>query len=788
MSKRVIVGDAEFLTPQDFERFNEFPQGALDAVVGDAIAWPAGWAGVTVARVSAQSVTVSPGRYFEGDIVYEAEEAQTINLTTYLPIAPSDEKFVALILRGRTNNIDEERAFETSTDVETSEPVASQVPVIAHRTFEVVIQQGTAAPPPALLPTIAATDACLAYVRLTTQGVQEIQPGEGWRVKSLYEVEGRVTSLEILMDQAFAEVAALQTDLANLQARANDIPNPELIRQMQRDISQTRRLLNLPDEARAYFYDSGLVKDKWDLNHPQWLARVAEGIRFANAAEREVQMALVNPAQDSIRIVDQVLLPKWTEIMRLDVSGSGSTKDISQQVHTTVEAKKRTVSRSAVRYGPTVAMCDNVDDWAQIGKVRAGQTFQVNGETFEKIGLIDESYAGTTIDTSIFNEIHDKNYGMDMLIIHNATAEERGNRLIYAARSVHVDTWTETYWDYVTNTFGVNGSVYGQTFLVSHPMVLTSISLNFSRVGNSGDVTLMLCETSATGQPLLDRMIASSVLPRSKLSTGWVRFPFTPSYLPAGRRYAWVAVTVGNHALRTVTGAKYSQGTLFWSTDGAWFDGNLQEDFQFRLNAAKFQSLRTVVEFEPLTLENGMTEIRLVYSNWCPEGCQMMWEVQPAGSTEWTPLQGETDDNPNPLLGLPALTRLRLTMIGTTDLAPAIIMDSYARALTARPRTDMRCVSKQLNFGVNTTSIQVEIAADQFDEALHDCEPKLIVGSTTYTPTVVSDAPDLAKSTRRIFKATFTVPSTNNARLLVQMNTSTAQRIPFVERAYLFAL
>lgn len=789
MSKRVRVGDAEFLTEQDFERFGTFPRDALDNVVGDAIGWPAGWAGVTIARKSAQEVTVSPGRMFDGKIVYETEDAQTLNLTVFLPLAQTDEKYVALILRGRTEEIDEERAFETSIDVEVSEPVASLSPVIEHRTFEVVVQQGSAAPAPALLPTIAETDACIGFVRLTTQGVQDILPGEGWRVKSLHEVEGRVTILEAQMEIAFERTTTLATDLANVQARFSEIPRPEIIRQLQRDNARVRRMLEMPDEARAYFYDPGLSYRAWDRPHAAWMARVEEGVRFPWAHEREMQLTLQNPGASTIRFENSVLMPAWKEVRRIEVDGRGSTKNISQQVHTVTNAIRRNVSRSSVSFGPTVALCGNTAEYGTFDAAHIGQQFQFGGETFEKIAVIDSAYASSTeIDLNSFNELHGYQFDIDSVIRHNDGASTTGNRTIYAARSVQVDHWTETYWDYVTETFGINGSVYGQTFLVTQPMVMTSVELPFSRVGADGAVTVLLTEVGNDGSPMFGSVIARSTLPKNALNTGWVKFPFAPRYLPPGRRYAWVTVTTGNHALRTVTGASYSQGSLFWSTDSAWFQGSVDEDFAFRVNAAEFETTRAVVMFEPLTLENGMTEIKLTYESWVPDGTSLLWEIRPSGSLEWHSLLPETPTTPNPLRGLPALCELRLTMLGTTNLAPAIVLDGGARGATRRPRNDLRAISKPLKFGLTTTNITVELTMDEYDDLLHEVAPKVIVGTTAYEADTISISRDVERERRRTVIADFTVPSTTEARLQIEATTDNVQAVPFVENSSLFAL
>jgi hypothetical protein len=785
MTKVTRFTDAEVAESADFEAVSLAAREGDEAIVGGAIGYPNHWADFTVSTPSSVTVRVNEGRYFADNVFYDLDTPANIDMQVHLPIVVGDERYVAILARGVSEIVDQQRFVET--DVDTGETVLTPVPKIDRRSVEFVVQQGLSSPTP-IKPVVADNNCCVCFIRLASTGIVSIESNNDDRVKTLFEVEGRVTVLEAQMVIAFQRTTTLSTDLANLQARLKDIPRPETIRQLQRDASRTRRLLNLPDEARGYFYDPGLVKDQWALDNALWLARVAEGIRFAFAAERDERLEVLNPGQAGIRIEQDVLMPAWTEKVRVEVDGAGATKNISQQVHTVTTAVARQVARSSVNYGPTVAMCDNVAEWAQIGTAREGQTFQASGETFEKIGVIDASFAGAAIDTSIFSAIHGSAYGANDVIVHNSQVTESGNRQIYAARSVEVSSWTETYWDYVTENFGINGSVYAQTFLLTQPMVLTSVELKFDRVDTDGAVTLFLCEVSNVGTPMFERVIAQSTLQPSAIAKGWARFPFVPRYLAPGKRYAWVSVTTGNYSLHTVTGSAFTQGTLFYSTDGAWFGGSQEEDFCFRLNAADFTVNRATVEFDPLTLENGMTEIKLIYESWAPEGTSMMWEVKPSGSDNWSQLAAETAENPNPLRGLPALCQLRLTLIGTNGIAPAIILNTKARGLTRRPRGDARAISKVLNFGYSTTSILVEVTLDQFDELYHTAVPKIVIGSTTYTAGTVSMARDLSKVTRRLLTATFTVPSTPSARLQIDMATTTTQAVPFVENVSLFAL
>ena len=777
--KTTTFTEAEVIDPVDLDAIGINAREAIDAINSGAIGYPSHWAEFTIATPTATTARVSQGRYFTASAFYDLDAPIDISVTPHLPIVVGDTRYIALLARPVTQTNTAPRMIEI--DAETGDTVEVQTPKTVHRNVEIVVQQGIASPTP-LKPVIAANDCCIAFVLLSSTGIVAVESGQDWRVKTLYEVEGRVRVLEGQMLVAFQSVKTLQTDLAALAALMKRIPRPEVIMQLQKDAARVRRILSLPDDMRAYFYDPGLVKDQWEVTHGSWLARIREGVRFAFAAERDERLEVLNEADPNIKITGNMLLPDWSEVNRITVEGTGSFKNISQQVHTVTTAVERTVSRSSVEYGPTIATCENAGEWGQVGATRVGEQFQVNGETFVNLGLITSPTA--ELDLSII-QTWNPTVTVGEIVNWNQAPESVGHQG-YAVQQVQSYSWSETYWEYVTETFGVNGSVYGQTWLNAQALILTSIDLNFTRAASEGTVHLHLCETDPTGAPRFDRVIATASRPANEIAVGWVKFNFTPRYLQAGRRYAWVTVTTGNHALATVTGSQYAQGTLFWSTDSAWFQGSPEEDFHFRVNAAAFRSNRTVIEFDPLTLENGMTQIHLIYPNWVPPGCTIVWQFQPTAETDWFDFKPYDD---NPMNGLPALIRLRAVFVGTPDLAPAIEMSSKARAMTQRHRTDMAAISKVMNFGFTTDTFVVETVVDAYDPAHNTVQNRLIVGVDTITPTATTVEPDITKPGRYTVTSSFTLgAATGSARLRVNMTSDSPLKIPFIQNTSLFAI
>ncbi|MCC0036552.1 MAG: hypothetical protein H6887_14970 [Hoeflea sp.] len=752
MSKIVKVGDSEYLDVQDYSRFGTYPRDALDNVVGAAVGYPAHWSAFTISQKSAQVVTVSPGLYLDGEIVYEREDEEDLNLTLYFPLAESDEKWVAIIPRGETVDINENRSFETSEDPEISEPVSISTPVIEARKITYVIQQGVGAPAPAIKPTIAETDACLAFVRVTTAGVQEIVPGDKWRAKTLYEVEGRVTSLEIQTAQLFEETASLRTDLASVAAQIQNIPDPRLVEQIIRDVSWHNQALNLPDEARNYFFDQALVKDFWDFTKGGYF-RITEGIRFQYVAQYDQTLRLLDYDDPKISIWDdKLVMPAYDEVARITSAEGTGKKDVANVVHTVTIATQHTVAHERVRYGETINVCENTAGWGVLGNVRYGETFQANGETWQSLGQ----------DGSAWNQ----------------TATAQNGHAGYNVARVSYETYYSTYTTYHTEEYGLSGAIHGQTFLSSQVMVVTSIDLNFTKVGDTGDVTLSLCKITPSGTPDFKSVLAHVTKPVASLAVGWNKFTFRPTLLDQGERYGWFISTTGNHQLMTNSGNAYTGGSLFICSDGIWAQGSTTEDFTFRVNAAKFRTNRVVMQFESLSLTGGMTEIEMIYKKWTPAATRLVWEVKAQGDDEWVVMDDRED---NPLANLPPLVQLRLTMIGTPDVAPMIYLDTYARAVSGRMRLDMVAISQLQTFGFGTDAAQVVVNMDAYSAAAHTCTPKLMLADDTIvTADTIVATIDPMKPSRTKFVANFTLPTdTPSARVRLEATTNSVINVPF---------
>ncbi|MDG3580421.1 hypothetical protein P7F60_28995 [Rhizobium sp. YJ-22] len=735
---------------------SEKGRAALEAVHGGALGWSAHWARITVSQASADVVTVSPGEYHASEKVYFGVDPITVNLQTYKPAVANDERWIALILRGADVEVNQVRAFETSEEPLTeSIPVNQPTPKISGRRMSVVIQTGEFAPPPALRPSINENDCCIAFVRLKSTGIQEIVANDDGRVKTVAEIDGRLVAIEVKVEQLFKRAEALETNIAAVAAAQKNFATRALASQLTRDVGRMSQLMNFPDEARNYYFDQGLVKDFWDLQHVDSIARIKEGVRYQYASIQNNPLRLLDYGNAELSIYDgRIVLPKFTEVTRIESPlGSGSL-DLSNTVHTVVTATQHTVSYESIRYGATINVCENTAGWESIGDRKPGEIFAVNGQEFVSGGLSGNPW----------NE--------------NPASEGHKN---FSATGIIRDYYSETYTTYHTEYFGLSGAIHAQSFLNAQLMVCTSFEFYFDRVGSGAgsDVTLCVVKLNSAGAPDYDAVIAKMTKPQGELNTGWCKFVIPPTLLDTGKRYAAVLVTGGNHAIKTSTGNAFTGGTKFVCTDGIWSQGSTTEDICMRVNGAKFERSRTVIEMEAATLADGMTEMQLVFQGWEPDGTQRSWEIKPVGSAVWIPFDNRA---PNPLANLPPQAQLRCIMQGTEDIAPCLILDATnARVLTGRMQGIQRAISKQLNFGFSTTQLQMVAQVDNYDPARHTHLNKIMVGATVVTGTVVAEQ-DITKPSRWKFTTNFTLgAAATSCRIRLEGTTNSIVVVPFVQ-------
>ena len=713
MEKQVIFRDRQELQAADLNNIGEYASGAMRHIVLDAVSDSLHYTGGVVTARSATEVDVAAMRFFNSGKVYASEQIQTLNLFAYLPL--TTQRCVAVVVWGEEveTNV-EPRDFLVDLTTNATEPQA--VAMQRTRLANINLQPGTESVDPQP-PAIQSATLAIAYVYLTPTGIDRIEMQSGFVLPNLKLQEMRLFEQEAWRSVAEPRISSIATVLAALGRRTDSLVQRDAVVEMANDIARLKSRLNLPTAYASYENDYFGDGSKTNAAGVGYAAAVDNGLLFPTAAQAKVGLALFNPYEASVaRSAADLVLPAYKSVPRIQAKGYSGDVSISQYQ----------VQEQVLReYTTTV--------------------------TEQRTGYRYNYYAG-------WWNSHFWGY--------------RGARYSYVTTYGYTVTRQESHYELQTVTTSFNGALVAQSFLVSNAMWLTSVGLNFTQVGASGDVQVLICETEG-GKPNLEKTLTRVTVARNSLKRypTETAIPVPPVLLQAGTRYALVLITQGDHRAATVSGDSYTQGTLFFGTDGDYFTGDLTKDLMFTLYAAQFAQPRIEVMLQSVSLAGGISDLEISAPQIVPDGTELVYEAQVGG--KWyavTELAG--------LLGtLPDIVPLRAVMLGTTDLAPALQL--AANAITgSRPATGFTHWSNERILAANSSSITVQVVVAQWDTANHALNCALTSGANTYTPatTVTRDEPDgLAK--RITF--TFTPPAINRYSIKLTGTRNAGSR-PFV--------
>lgn len=725
MSERlVIIQQDQQITNDDLTNIGKFAQSSLDHAINDGIESGRKFTGFGVISSGPAQVTVGPGRLFQGGQVFYRDDdgGVVIDLLSSLPAVV--EKVVAIVIWGQTvDSAVQPRTF--LVDVDTNETEARAVATETRRFANVNGVSGIESADP-VAPALDSNVLAVAFVRLNTAGIVSITAVDENRLESVRSVSNRTKDLEAWRVRAGASIDVLGTTVAGIQQTLNNLAPSALVFEVARDTARLKELAELPETYTSYDADRFLTTAKSDTGNVNYLAKVEEGVHFSPAAEASSTVELLNPIDPLVKRQDNLILPNYTEVLREKIIGRDAELSMAQYQYQTVSTKKREVSRTRIRYGQSKTVCTNSAWWRSGTYDPVTNIFRRAGETWT---------IGTAADQK------------------DAMYNHRNIRVT----QFFVDTYLEPYWSAVVNTESISGSFLAETFLNSEPGYVTAVGLFFTRKATTGDLTVMIVETE-NGKPLFDQAVARVSFPAAsiKLYPEVTKVPIPPTFLEKGKRYAIVPISAGNHFLATVDGNKNTNGTLFYSTDGAWAQGDLTKDIAYSLYYAAFVSPRVEVQLNPLQLSGGIADIDLNFDSIAPEGTEIAFEIQVAGV--WKTLSG---GNPDLLIGLPPLLPFRIVLLGTRDVMPGFGAGIRSQTKTSRPRADYKHISTARVLPAPCDTVEVTVRLEYWDAAHHTNVCKLLTGGTFATvetaDSVVNEAtPDPGAIIRRYI---FNIPS-----------------------------
>jgi hypothetical protein len=689
MQSRVIFRDGMDNDPADHNTLQDFAQGAMDDLIFDAISGDRKYAGFVAAITSSTEITVQPGRLYSAGKVYARVDAFTKDFTNALPIAT--KKHVLVVVFGQESDTDARpREFLINEESGASEPRV--VAMERARICNINTTAGQESPDP-IDPVIDAGLVAVARVVLTPAGVSEIVMLKDNALDSIPILRDRLAAVEAFVTKAGPQIVALGSDMASLRAASADNVNSAAFGRLLVRMATLEERDGIPVGATDSDADFFLDKEESDLAHPNFLAKIEEGIRFADEAAQTSQLAVFDALNPRAKIVGDVLFPAYTRELRMSVGPRQAETQIASYSYQTHAMVQRMMSRQRVRYGEEFTVCTNAGWWGAVTDRYIPETFSRNGENFETVNVEWDGPAHGWV---------------------------RVRRYWY-------DTVQEPYWDYTTVSHAVPGAQVAETFLNANAGWLDAVGLTFTKLAAVGGITLAICETDR-GAPDLNKVISVTTVPRESMQLNRETvIPIQPAFLEGGVRYALVVISAADHWIATTQGTNFPQGTLFYVLDGAYQQGDGTRDLCFSLYMAKFAASRAVIDMQPLSLAGGMTAIDILAEAIAPKSTDLTYEVQVGGA--WVPL-AKTDQS---ILGaggnIPPLVPLRLVLTGTPDVMPAVKLVG-SRVLVSRPRTNLTHVSAVRPLpGAGSTQIRVIGRLEYFDAGHHTAACKLRTGA-----------------------------------------------------------
>jgi hypothetical protein len=771
MERKVNIYEKQQFTSKDGNNLGQFPRDSIDHLVED-LGPGFKFTGFACVVSSTSIVTVGAGRLYTNDgPVYYNDDAGGTPLNFIQQLPATGKKIAAVVAWGQTIDSDTEpRTFVTNAQTRATESRPVSTTSIRHANIQSIVGQEGPDPQRPIPPS---NYLVVAWVTLNTEGVESVVMEETNRAESLEDIAADIGILNDWRVMFGLRLDTLATEMANLAGKIAGLAPFDVVLRVITDVARLKESAGLPDTYSAWGADYFLDEDESDVTNVAYLARIEEGVRFAHAAEATANLALLNPVDSSVTLTDTTfMLPAYHEVRRLS---------------NVATAQKKAVQ---VPYAVIVGDVDNVYDPV------TGYWYDVKALYYDVVAYktIFVETAPKEVSISQF-AFHTFNYWQHTPVRWrvrwgypyyysskiNFWWDQRHDPIWWTFRRVAGDTaflildgppyypilppagpwawnykwyrqrwwWWDRitdypYWDRIKTSHSVNGSVMAQTFLNDQDGYLTGIHLFFTRKGSTGDVNVLLCETYDNGQPNPNAVLAvSTPIPPAAINI-WpyaTRAWFRPTLTQQGKRYAYLFVTAGNHYLATTEQNQLTSGTLFYSTDQAFFQGfgDMSRDVAFENIYAEFNSTHAEVQLQPAQLSGGIAAMDINLDAQVPEGTELTFEVQINGI--WTPItaipESATD---HPLTGLPPLLNLRAVFQGTSSLMPALNIGAASQLYTWRPRADFTHFSEVRTMPAPITQVHLELRMEAWlGDAHHTLVPTLFTGKQlSGTPSIVS--------------------------------------------------
>lgn len=706
MLKRVVVGADQEVTDEDFTRLGLWPQEGDDAIVKDFLLAGRGYTGFVVTANGATAVDISAGRLYDGGPMYGSDSAQNLGLAEFVPFTAGQKVIVRLVVQGREDDgYDEARNNEREVPTSGGGTTVQRVPdtKARARVRNAIVAAIPGAPSSApVAPATPVNAIAIADILIGTGGVESITrrtENEAPQLDALARLFDALQEQNALMAQA---IAGIRNDLAALGRDLRNSASQETIAAIIADVAGVKDRLAIPDTGTPYGADHFIVETESDTANVDYAARVEDGLRFPYANFWRGPIALQNPNDPNfVHAAQGIICPKYTSVDGVLVSKRASTMALGGTTYQTMELTQLTMSRQVTRYGDYFTVCNN-SSWWQSGQFDAAKgIFRIGNETYE---------VGDTI---------------------GSLADWSYNHLLYRVRRYWTDTIKEPYDAYTPVAHQIQGVIKAQSFIQSQDRWSPAAKLGIVSAGAAAQITATLVECNDDGTPNPKRMLAKATLDVGQFAAwpSFTRFPWPkPVFLQKGI-YAVLFATTGDVTIATAEGQEFLGGTLFESTDGVFFVGDLSKDMCFGVEYCRFDLTRLPVQLAGLNLDGGIHNIGIVAGMITPTNSDATWQLQVAGA--WRDIAPTGADGATLFgAGVTPFYDFRIVLAGNEWAMPIVDMAaSQVTLFRASAAFDHISTPIQMAAGVTVSTVQVTAVVGDWEDARHTLVAKLRYGA-----------------------------------------------------------
>jgi hypothetical protein len=764
----VIYRDNQELQADDFLNQQGWAQQALDHVVLDAINVEKAYSGFVLTKAAATTIKTSPGRLYNGGLVYGREDEVSIDLYNQLPVTA--KKYFAIVAWGATVDEDiQPRNYLIDADTGMAEPQSVAMQRTRYCNISSVAGNESADPQ---FPPVEATYCLIGYVLCDPTGIVSFVQSTLTQLDNLELVAARVATLESWRGIVQGMIDTLRTDLANLAA---SLLNYTLLTQFQQLVDVVNELWELAHRPAGFLFygnDRFLDEDQSDVTRDAggnvtgtnfggiYNAKVEEGLRFPAGAVGWIgKLGLLNPSEQVVQSWDGFMLPKPSgSRVRYDCSFPRRpwtpVRILSWQFHNAFRCRHLRPSRWRHRYGiPYIPYPAASVWWFESQRDPSYHILQFSNESWAV-----QTWGATVLrsETSIYYPRH----GYD--------------RWKYYWRD-----WVEhAHWARVYNDVFNTGNHGAQVFFNAQDGWLTGITIFSHRLLHQA-LTLVISGCTDDGQPDHENhTLRQVVLGISDIQTcygapiyagdiivqdvvvvaepnggGWyrtydqyreiptyiwpLRINFPPVFLTAGQRFAFHVHSTFDHEFSFCDhdeAYQVCQGHFWYYQDSVFkMWGGGPRVMRFLAHFATFgrwggqQSpggqLRYEINLQPLQLPGFIGAVDVLAEMIIPAATDLHFELQLAAG--WVPFQQDS----GALDGTLALIPFRAVFTGTTDLMPGLSLTNSEVELTKASGPAFHHISKPITTA-STTHPRSVLKLLGYDQAAHHgCVVTVYVGA-----------------------------------------------------------